>query len=256
MFLQSAALTSFIFFLTLYLQNALRFDALQTGIRLLPMTVLVGIAAPIAGRFTDKIGPRWIIVGGLAVGAAGIYLATRITPLDGQAQWTVLVPAFILLGIGLGAANAPILTVAVGTVEEAKGGAASAVNSVCRQIGTAFGIAFLSALLTTHYNGTVAHMVRRDHEPGHPRALTGAIRKAGPDAGSASLRHAPPRLKQSAAFPRISKETRAAWIDSFVYVMRIAALFVAIGAAVAFLTIRKRDLRTADRAPARGSAGT
>src|SRR5579884_4234691 len=64
-FCLSSALVSFIFFLTLYLQNALGFDALQTGIHLLPMTILVALFAPLAGRYVDKVGPRWIITGGL-----------------------------------------------------------------------------------------------------------------------------------------------------------------------------------------------
>ena len=53
-FLLSAMLVGFIFFLTLYLQNALGFDALQTGVRLLPMMALVGFSAPIAGRLSRR----------------------------------------------------------------------------------------------------------------------------------------------------------------------------------------------------------
>lgn len=194
----SSALVAFIFFLTLYLQNSLRFDALQTGIHLLPMTVLVGVCAPIAGRYVDTIGPRWIITAGLGLGAIGAFLVSRVTPADGQAQWTVLLPSFILIGIGLGAAGAPINTVAVGTADPGKAGVASGIINVCRQIGTAFGIAFLGVFLTTHYN---------------------AIHTA---------QHVP---------------ARAAWIESFASTMQIAALFIAAGAIVAAVTIRKEDLR-------------
>jgi predicted MFS family arabinose efflux permease len=236
-FALSAAMVAFIFFLTLYLQNALRFDALQTGVHLLPMTILVGICAPIAGRYVDTIGPRWIITAGLGLGAIGAFLITRVTPQDTQAQWTVLLPSFVLIGVGLGSANAPINTVAVGTADPGKAGVASGIINVCRQIGTAFGIAFLGVFLTTHYDAAVAsrHL---------PARVVRAVEKAGPQAGSGGLQQAPPRIKRLPVFPAVSHETRAAWIDSFALTMRIAALFIACGAAVAAATIRKEDLRS------------
>lgn len=235
-FALASALVAFIFFLTLYLQNALGFDALQTGIHLLPMTVLVGFCAPIAGRYVDRVGPRWIITGGLAFGAIGAYLVSRVSPADSQAQWTVLLPSFLLIGIGLGSAGAPINTVAVATAPPEKAGVASGILNVCRQIGTAFGIALLGVFLTAHYDGELA----KDHLP--PRVAQ-AVEKAGPQAGSSGLRQAPERIKQLPVFPQVSRETRAAWIESFASTMRIAALFIAAGALVAALTIRKEDLR-------------
>jgi EmrB/QacA subfamily drug resistance transporter len=235
-FALSAAMVAFIFFLTLYLQNALGFDALQTGIHLLPMTVLVGICAPIAGRYVDRMGPRWIITAGLGLGAIGAFLVSRVTPADSQAQWTVLLPSFVLIGVGLGSANAPINTVAVGTADPGQAGVASGIINVCRQIGTAFGIAFLGVFLTAHYDGALAQR----HLP--PR-ITQAIRKAGPQAGSGGLQQAPPAIRHLPIFPQVSHDTRAAWIESFAMTMRVAALFIAAGAAVAAATIRKDDLR-------------
>jgi MFS family permease len=215
----SSALVAFIFFLTLYLQNALRFDALQTGIHLLPMTILVGVCAPIAGRYVDVVGPRWLIAAGLGLGAIGAYLVSRVTPADTQAQWTVLLPSFVLIGIGLGSASAPINTVAVGTADPGKAGVASGVVNVCRQIGTAFGIAFLGVFLTAHYDALLA----KEHLP---PPITHKLQRAGPQAGSAG-----------------PAKARAAWVESFSNTMRVAALFIAAGAVVAALTIRKEDLR-------------
>src|SRR5579884_341510 len=239
-FCLSSALVSFIFFLTLYLQNVLRFDALQTGIHLLPMTILVGIFAPIAGRYVDKIGPRWIITAGLALGAIGAYLIARITPADGQAQWTVLLPSFVCIGLGLGSAGAPINTVAVGTADPGKAGVASGIINVCRQIGTAFGIAFLGLFLTVHYNAALA-------QRNLPAKLVSAAQKAGTQAGSGGLKQAPPKLREAPVFPRLSADARSAWIESFARTMRVAALCIAAGAIVAALMIRKEDLRSAHR---------
>lgn len=243
----AAGLVAFIFFLALYLQNALGFSPLQTGLHLLPMTILVGFCAPVAGRFTDKIGPRWLITGGLAVGAVGAFLVGRVSPADTQAEWTVLVPSFVLIGLGLGTAGAPINTVAVGTVEEGKAGLASGVINVCRQIGTAFGIAFLGVFLTAHYNAQATQMIARIHAPHfgpvqQQRAERG-IQQAGPQGGSSGLQQAPPQIKAQPEFAQISRDTRAAWVDSFALTMRIGALFIAMGALIAALTIRREDLR-------------
>jgi hypothetical protein len=191
----SAALVAFIFFLTLYLQNALQFDPLQTGVHLLPMTILVGICAPIAGRYVYSVGPRWIITAGLALSAIGAMLITRVTPADTQAQWTVLVPSFVLIGIGIG-----------------------------------------SVFLTTQYNAALS-----SHH--FPQRVVHAVETAGPQAGSAALQQAPPRIKRMPIFPELSRDTRSAWIDSFATTMWIAAGLVACGAVVAALTIRKEDLR-------------
>jgi len=239
-FCLSSALVSFIFFLTLYLQNALGFDALQTGIHLLPMTILVALFAPLAGRYVDKVGPRWIITGGLALGAIGAYLIARITPADGQAQWTVLLPSFVCIGLGLGSAGAPINTVAVGTADPGKAGVASGIINVCRQIGTAFGIAFLGLFLTVHYNAALA-------QRNLPAKLVSAAQKAGTQAGSGGLKQAPPKLREAPVFPRLSADARSAWIESFARTMRVAALCIAAGAIVAALMIRKEDLRSAHR---------
>ncbi len=250
-FALASALVACIFFLTLYLQNALGFDPLQTGIHLLPMTILVGFCAPIAGRYTDKIGPRWIITAGLALGAIGMLLMTRISPADTQAQWTVLVAPFVLIGVGLGIANAPINTVAVGTVEERRAGLASGIINVCRQIGTAFGIAFLGVFLTNHYDSMVQRSIAQLHAPhgaAIPKAkISRAVVQAGSQAGSAGLASAPKPIKNLPVFPEISRETRSAWIESFAQTMKISALFIAAGAVVALLTIRRKDLRQEHR---------
>jgi EmrB/QacA subfamily drug resistance transporter len=226
-FLLSAMMVGFIFFLTLYLQNALGFDALETGVRLLPMTVLAGFSAPFAGRFISRIGPRALIVAGMVLAAAGSYLVSLVGTRSTPHEWVWLLPSFVLIGLGIGCANAPLLTIAVGTVEPGKAGVASGVNSVCRQIGTAFGIAFLGVILTAHYNHEVPQVAQR----------------AGPNAGSAGLAQAPRRVKQLPDFPHISKESRRAWISSFIATMEVGAFFGAAGAVLALVTIRKADLR-------------
>ena len=53
------------FFMTLYIQDMLGYSPLEAGLRFLPATLMIVLIAPLAGRLTDRFGPRWLIGGGL-----------------------------------------------------------------------------------------------------------------------------------------------------------------------------------------------
>jgi len=63
----SFAMLGVFFFLALYMQNILGYSALEAGVRFLPSTLMIVVVAPVAGRLSDRIGPRWLIAGGLAL---------------------------------------------------------------------------------------------------------------------------------------------------------------------------------------------
>ena len=204
-------LVGFIFFLTLYLQNALGFDALQTGVRSLPMMALVGFSAPIAGRFISKTGPTVLIAGGMASATAGAYLVTLIGVNATQANWTALLPSFVLLGVGPGCANAPLLTVAVGTVEGRQGR---------RRFGR-------QQRVPANRNG-VRHRVSRrradDALQRSGRAGSRGRQRAEDGDESGAARGAERRERRPFAigaqgerlpdFPQISRDSRSAWIGA------------------------------------------
>src|SRR5262245_26602147 len=106
----SFAMLGSFFFLAIYLQDLLQFSPLETGLRFLPTTVLVVIAAPIAGRVADKIGSRWPMVLGLAITSLSLYLFAQMTA---TTTYNDLLPAFILLGIGIGITMSPMSTAAM-----------------------------------------------------------------------------------------------------------------------------------------------
>ena len=88
-------------------------DQLETGVRFLPTTVLIVLIAPVAGRVADRIGSRGPMVLGLAVTAVALYLFSRM---DATTTYSDLVPAFILLGIGIGMTMSPMSTAAMNAV--------------------------------------------------------------------------------------------------------------------------------------------
>jgi predicted MFS family arabinose efflux permease len=132
----SASLFSMILYITLYLQNILGYSAFQAGLRFLPMTLLVLLVAPIAGRMSAFVSVRLLLGVGLALVAVGLALMTLVSPGSG---WTALLAGFIVAGAGSGLTNPPLASAAIGMVPEAKAGVGSGVNNTARQVGIAQG---------------------------------------------------------------------------------------------------------------------
>jgi EmrB/QacA subfamily drug resistance transporter len=151
-FTLSAGMFSLFFFLTLYLQNYLGFSALDAGVRFLPLSGLILVVGPLAGAFSDRLGSKVI----MGVGIAILIVAV------------LLLPAFILGGLGSGLVSPQVPTVAVGTVSRDRAGMASGVNGACRQVGAAFGIALLGAILTNQYNTSLRDNISRLTGPNAP----------------------------------------------------------------------------------------
>jgi MFS family permease len=217
---------------------------------------LVLLTAPLAGAQMHRFGPKVFLVLGMALAAGGVLLMTRITTDLSQTAWLVLLPGFILAGLGSGMVNPPIADVAVSTVSRDRAGMASGVNSVCRQLGTAFGIAFFGAVLTSRYNGRVSDGVKALTVPGVPEGQAKAIldgivtglQNAGTFAASTGLRNLPPQFQQfanSPLFPQIQHIVQSAYIASTVEVFQLGAILLVIGALAALLLVKRSDMRPA-----------
>ena len=109
----SFAMLGVFFFLALYMQNILRYSALEAGVRFLPSTLMIVTVAPVAGRLSDRIGPRWLIAGGLAVVAASLFSFSGIAV---DSSYGDLLPGFMLLGIGIALTMSPMTSAAMNAV--------------------------------------------------------------------------------------------------------------------------------------------
>jgi EmrB/QacA subfamily drug resistance transporter len=134
------------FFLTLYMQNILEFSPLEAGVRFLPTTLIIIAMGPIAGRLTDKIGPRIPLTVGLLLVAVSMFWQSRI---DVHTSYGFLVGAFIVLGLGIGFVMSPMSTAGMNAVAREKAGVASGVLTMSRMVGGTFGVAVMGALVTT-----------------------------------------------------------------------------------------------------------
>ena len=131
------------FFMALYMQNILEYGPLEAGIRFLPSTVVIMFVGPVAGRMADRIGPRPLLVAGLLLCAAAMGWQARLSVDTG---YGFLLPAFVLMGVGMGLVMSPMSTAAMNSVPATKAGVASGTLTMFRMVGGTFGIALLGAL--------------------------------------------------------------------------------------------------------------
>jgi len=134
------------FFLgALYLQRILDYDALQTGLAFLPVTILMGI---LSVRYTDRLvmrfGARKMVLAGLALFAAGLALFAR-APVDGDYLVHIL-PVMVLLGVGAGLCFPALMTLAMSGATPGDAGLASGLINTTAQVGGALGLAVLATL--------------------------------------------------------------------------------------------------------------
>src|SRR4051794_12659911 len=152
----SFAMLAQFFFMALYMQNILGYTALQAGVRFLPSTLMIIIVAPIAGRLSDRIGPKPLIMAGLSLLALSLYLQSQITVGTG---YGTLLPAFVVLGIGIALTMSPMSTAAMNAVDVTKAGVASGVLSMGRMVGGSLGVAVTGALFQTSFTNRISELM-------------------------------------------------------------------------------------------------
>jgi MFS family permease len=104
------------------------------------------VLGPLAGRLTDRVGPRPLMSLGLVVVSAAVFIQSGITV---HTSYLRLLPGFMLMGIGIGLVMSPMSTAAMNSVDRTKAGAASGVLSMSRMVGGTFGVAVMGALIAT-----------------------------------------------------------------------------------------------------------
>ena len=118
-FIVSFAMLAMFFFTALYMQNILGYSAIEAGVRFLPSTLMIVLIAPLAGRLADRIGPRPPMVAGLVLTTIALFLQTRI---DLHTGYGLLLPAFVIMGIGMALVMSPMSTAAMNAVPAQKAG--------------------------------------------------------------------------------------------------------------------------------------
>ncbi len=140
------------FFVSLYIQNILGYSPTKAGAAFLPMTILIILLAPIAGKQSDRIGSRWLMGGGMTVLGISLLLYQRVGL--HSTFWTLL-PAMILGGVGMAFVMSPMTSAAMGSVPIDKAGVGSGVLNSFRQVGGSLGIALMGAIVASYIHAPV-----------------------------------------------------------------------------------------------------
>ena len=220
-FIVSFAMLAMFFFLALYMQNILHYTPLQAGVRFLPSTLMIVLIAPIAGRLTDRVGPRPLMTFGLLCVSGSLLWQSQLSV---ASAYTVLLPGFVLMGVGMAFVMSPMSTAAMNAVDQAKAGVASGILSMNRMVGGTFGVAVLGALVSSLGRSKIDQLL-----PGVPsdvRArLTGSL-------GSGGVLHGVPAQTVDAS--------QSAFVYALQYGLRLGAAVALLGALLAWVLVARR----------------
>jgi EmrB/QacA subfamily drug resistance transporter len=164
-FLTAALAVSGVFglylFLTYYLQVVLGYSPVRAGLAFLPLTASIVVGSTqIAARLLPRVPPRLLMAPGMVLSASGMLALTRMT-VD-SAYATEILPALILIGLGMGLTYMPVFSTATAGVAPQDAGVTSATVNTSQQVGGSIGTALLNTIATT---SSTAYLTARPHTP-------------------------------------------------------------------------------------------
>jgi DHA2 family multidrug resistance protein len=135
------------FLLPVFMQELLGFTAMQSGLALMPRTLVMMAVTPLVGRLYGRVSARGLIAFGLLLVSAGGLWLSRITL---QTTSTGIQHPIMLQGIGFSFLFVPLTTAALSDIPRAKLADATGLNSLLRQVGASMGLAVFATLLSRY----------------------------------------------------------------------------------------------------------
>ncbi|MGE4130407.1 MAG: DHA2 family efflux MFS transporter permease subunit [Bdellovibrionales bacterium] len=166
---RSMALFGGVFLLPVFLQQIKGLDEIESGLILLPGSLIIGFFMPLAGRMSEKVGPRYLAVVGLIALAIFMYLYKDINA--DTSNWAIIFPTLVR-GFGISFLMAPLMATMMNAVPKHKAGMASSMMNIVQQVGGSLGIAVLATVLSNrvhHHLGVAGTLM----SSGSPTFLTG-----------------------------------------------------------------------------------
>jgi EmrB/QacA subfamily drug resistance transporter len=155
--LVGAGIFAVFFFLTLWMQILNGWSPIRTGIAFLPFPFVIGIGAAISSNLLGRVGPRPLVLVGPLIAASGLlHLGLRLEP--GSGYWSVVIPSFVLVALGMGLSFVAVTSAAVAGVPPQDAGVASALLNSGQQVGGAIGLALLTAVSTARTDSLLARL--------------------------------------------------------------------------------------------------
>jgi len=220
----SATVIGVITYLSLYVQNTLGYSPVQAGLRFLPLSLVSFAVAPLTGRLIGKVAMRVLLGVAMIAATAGLAVMAHLTA---TSTWLVLLPGFVLAGIGLGITSTGLASAALAAVDPAHAGMAAGMVNTLRQVGTATGVAVLGALYASRVTTATLHaLAGLPAPPGAAQRLALAVASG---AGTRVAAVVPP-----AARAAVTHAARAGTASGLNDVLLAAAALAALGAVAGF----------------------
>jgi hypothetical protein len=188
------------------------------------MTLVSFTVALLTGRLIGKVAMRVLLGVAMAAAAAGLASMAHLTA---TSTWLVLLPGFILAGIGLGITSTGLASAALSAVEPARAGMAAGLTNTLRQVGTAAGVAVLGAVYASRVTTATLHELA-----GLPASPATVHRLAAAVASGAGTRVA--AVVRPATRAAVTHAAQAGTAGGLNDVLLVAAAFAALGAIVGF----------------------
>jgi len=152
-----------LFLQTQVLQFDLGYSALQAGLRILPVALLLVVSAPLSPVLARLVGVKATVAGALAAIAAGLCWSSLVS--SATATYMDFVPGMLLIGLGAGLLLPTATNSVVGSVAQDDSGVGSASNAVALQVGGALGVAVIGGVLSTRYQDRMSATLAGRHVP-------------------------------------------------------------------------------------------
>lgn len=232
------------FVLTQFMQFVLGYTPLQAGVRSVPLALMLMIVAPQSTKVAHRFGTKLVVAGGLGVVALGLAVASTVTPELGYGR---VLPAQLLLGIGIALAMAPATDSIMGSLPREKAGVGSAMNDTTRQVGGALGVAVIGSVFSSQY---VPAITSKLGGLGLPAVALDASKDSIGGAMAVAQRiGGDPSVVDTAVGHQVADAARDAFAASMGRSLLVAAGFALVGALVALAFLPARAADDGDPAP-------
>jgi EmrB/QacA subfamily drug resistance transporter len=235
-FTLSASIFAMFLYLTLYMQTVLGYSPFQTGVRFLPLTMLAFFAAPIAGKLTVRVQSRLLMGLGLLLVSFACELMAHV---QATSSWLVLLPGFLVGGIGIGITNPVLASASVSVVPPERSGMSTGAASTFRQVGIATGIAGLGAVFIHQIKPAVVSSLQST------AVGQGVLVHGGSQFGTAvatgGVRQAAATIPSEAGRHALLTAYQSGFVSTFDHLMGISAVIAMVGAVGTLILVRQKD---------------
>jgi EmrB/QacA subfamily drug resistance transporter len=227
------SLMSALFLLTQYLQFSLGYSPLATGVRILPIAVVLGVAALSSSQLDKWFGTKVVITAGMLIVAGGLWQLTTVTVTSGYSH---ALAGMMLLGAGAGFIIAPATSSVMAALPRERAGVGSGINSSAQEVGGALGVAVIGTALSSRYRAEMAPLL-----VGHAVPLAAKNAILGSLGGALTVAH----MAGGAMGKALALAARLAFVEGMDLALAVGAIVLAVSAVVVAVALPARAKKRA-----------